>query len=64
MKKIKGYICGTDWTDELTVMEANDIIIYPSIKSIKDNKKCLRECGIVELELKYKKLIKVRKGKV
>ena len=48
-KRVIGYICGTDTTD--LFLGATDVIIYPSIESLKKDRKCWEECGIEEVIL-------------
>lgn len=59
MKKIKVYMCQTDWLHEIG--EAPDLEgrmpIYSSIEDLKKEKTCWDECGIVEIELTLKKVI-------
>jgi nickel-dependent lactate racemase len=49
------YVCETDW--EIEIGETSDIVIYPSIKSLKKHRQCWKECGIVELEVRKKRSI-------
>lgn len=51
-KKTKIYLCNTDLID--LALGATDIIAYPTLKDLKENKKCLDECGYCECELKIK----------
>jgi hypothetical protein len=55
----KVYVCGVDWQHEIG--EAPDVIVYPSIESLKKHRTCWKECGIIELEVK--KVRTVTKGK-
>lgn len=52
-KKI--YVCGVDWQHE--VGEASDVRMYASIKKLKQERSCWKECGIVELEVSLGKWI-------
>lgn len=54
MKK-KVYICGVDWDHEIgeCIVE-----VYPSVKSLKKNRTCWNQCGIVELEITLKRTVK------
>ncbi len=55
-KNLKGYICGNDDT-ELS-LGATDVVVYPTIASLKRNRKCWKERGIIELEVKCKIVVK------
>ena len=44
--KTYGYICGTTMLYELG---NTDVTIYPTIKSLKDEHKCWKECGIAKI---------------
>lgn len=55
-KKIKGYMCATDPTD--IHLGANDVVIFSSIKALKKKRTCWEECGIVEIEIKPKLIVK------
>ena len=48
MKTTKHYLCGVDYQHELEEGLAN---LYDSVQALKDDGKCWRQCGIVELEL-------------
>lgn len=54
-KTKKSYICGVDWQHE--VEECNDVKLYSTVNALKKDRKCWKECGIVELEIKVKKWI-------
>lgn len=41
----KVYMCGNDWAEEPAA------VAYESIEDLKENKKCWKECGIVELDV-------------
>lgn len=61
MKKRKVYACGVEWQHEFGDIAC---ITYPSVESIKAQRGCWKECGIVELEVKEIKWIsKQRLGK-
>lgn len=52
-RKLKLYVCGNDWYHELgEEMSKPDVVMYPSVKSLKKHRTCWEECGIVELEVK------------
>ena len=54
-KKLKAYMCGTSTTD--LHFEKPSVELYSSIKALKKERKCWRECGILELDLSKAKLI-------
>ena len=50
-KREVGYMCGVDWQHELGhAMGGN--VVYPSVEDLKANRKCVRSCGIVKVEVK------------
>lgn len=59
--KIKAYLCTTDWNTELP-LGVNDVKIYTSLKTLKNQRTCYKECGIVQIEITKKKVI--QKGTV
>lgn len=56
MEPIKGYLCGTDLLD--IKLGADDIKIFSSIETLKEARLCWEECGIVEIELNPKVIVK------
>lgn len=54
--KIKAYICGTDWNTDLP-LGAQDVQLYTDLKKFKASRTCYKECGIVEVEVEFKKRI-------
>jgi len=56
-KKIKTYMCATDWDIDIP-LGAQDIKIITDLKYFKKTRKCWKECGIVEVELTCIKVIK------
>lgn len=56
MKKLKGYICGNDPLD--FSLGAKDVVVYPTIEALKEKRTCWKECGILELEIKPKLILK------
>jgi len=51
-----GYMCKVDFDWELgCAMGGNDI--YPSIKDLKENRKCVSECGIVKVKITLEEVI-------
>lgn len=51
---MKLYICGVDWQHEIG--EAHDLEgkmpFYSTIKELKRDRRCWKECGILEVEVK------------
>jgi hypothetical protein len=52
---VKVYTCGVDWQHEIG--EVSDMIVYPSVASLKKHRSCWSECGIVELDVTLSKWI-------
>lgn len=58
MNTKKVYVCGVDWQHEIgEEMAKPDVVVYPSVESLKKHVSCWEECGIVELELKVIKWV-------
>jgi hypothetical protein len=55
-KPIKIYLCGTDLTD--LSLGATDVVMFPTLKSLKKNRKCLDECGYISCEINNIKILK------
>lgn len=52
----KSYMCMIDYEEELG--HASDgVRVYPSLNALKEHHICWEECGIVEVEVKFKKII-------
>jgi len=43
-----GYMCGTDFHEEMGMMSAK---IYPTIESLKNTAACHKQCGIVKVSV-------------
>lgn len=54
MKQVIGYMCKTDFDDELPNSET---YVYPSIEELKEKRPCVAECGIVEVEVKLRRVV-------
>jgi hypothetical protein len=50
MTKKIGYLCKTDYEEELE-NSSGGVKIFSSIKDLKKNKSCWEYCGIVEVEI-------------
>lgn len=57
---IIGYMCQTDWLHELGCAHDGNKV-YPSKKALEVERPCVEECGIVQVEVRLKRV--VRKGK-
>lgn len=56
---LKLYVCETDWLHELgEEMKTPDVVMYPSVASLKRHRSCWEECGIVELEVKLNRYVR------
>lgn len=57
MKKLKkGYMCGIAFLDEL---EHTDVNVYHNVKTLtKSHAHVARECGIMQVEIKFKRWIR------
>jgi hypothetical protein len=55
----KVYVCGVDWRHEIG--EAVNVNVYDSVESLKKRKTCWKNCGIVELEVRFSKQIEPEK---
>ena len=53
---ITGYMCKTDWDYELGNAEDGNHV-YPSIEALKKHHTCWEECGIVEVEVRLKRVV-------
>lgn len=52
VKKITAYLCGTDYYHEIGECTTHT---FASVKALKQNNKCWRECGIVKVEVRLVK---------
>lgn len=48
------YMCGVDWRHEAYAIPA---MIYPSEKSLRRSRECVSQCGIVEIEMRFKRWV-------
>lgn len=50
------YMCGVDWQHEIgCAMGGNRF--YPSVKDAEENCKCVKSCGLVEVEVRFKRWV-------
>lgn len=50
------YLCGVDWQHEL-LMVSSGTTVYPTVEDIQEALKCTDQCGIVEVEIRFKRWI-------
>ncbi len=60
-KSLKAYVCIATIDTDLH-FGAPSITLYPSLKDLKAERSCWKECGIYELEIKVKRIVKKPKG--
>lgn len=53
---LKVYMCAMDPTD--IALGAIDVIVYPTIAALKKKRTCWKECGIIEIEIKPKLVLR------
>jgi hypothetical protein len=51
-----GYMCKTDFDYELGEA-ADGSRVYPSVESLKKYSPCYKQCGIVEVEVRFKSVV-------
>lgn len=56
-----GYMCRIDWECEIGA-SMRGTRIYPSLEDLRRERSCVADCGIVEVEVRIKRL--VEKGTV
>lgn len=54
---VSGFMCKVDWDHELGAALGGNTI-YPSEADLIANKKCTDECGLVEVEIRLKRVIR------
>lgn len=57
----KGFMCQTDFEHELGCASGGTTV-YPSVEDIKKNRRCADECGIVEVNLHFVKVVQKGTG--
>jgi hypothetical protein len=53
---VSGFMCMIDWECELGMASGGNII-YPSVEDHKRCHPCWEECGIVEVEVRFKRIV-------
>lgn len=59
-RSVKGFMCGVDWDFEIG-HAADGNRVYPSISALKKYSKCWTECGIYEVEVRFKRTVRRRR---
>lgn len=54
-RKVKGFMCQIAWDHELG--KADQVEIYSTVKQLKDAHPCWKDCGVVEVEVSFVKMI-------
>ena len=56
MKKAKAYMCATDFDIELPWNKTAEFPeLYRTIKALKKDRSCWRECGIIEVQVLFER---------
>lgn len=58
---VVGYMCLTDFEFELGSASGGNSV-YPSVSDIKAMRRCVASCGIVEVEVRFRRIILPAKG--
>jgi hypothetical protein len=53
---VMGYMCLTDWRHEIG-HNYNGNIIYPSLKALKEQRSCWKQCGVVEVTVEAVRIV-------
>jgi len=54
--EVIGYMCRTDFECELGAASGGNTI-YPSVEDLKRYKPCAESCGVVEVEVRYRRIV-------
>lgn len=49
---MKAYMCTTDFEEHLN-NDYNGVIVYPSVKAIQEQRRCVQQCGVTEVEVVF-----------
>ena len=52
-----GYMCGINWQHEVGEGNARGVTIFRSVKELKEDHSCWKECGIVRVKISLDKWI-------
>jgi len=61
MKEYTAYVCKTDWNYHFPD-DADGVTVYFSEESLKKNRKCVEECGIVKIKVSFEEVVEKGKG--
>lgn len=50
------YMCGVNWQHDL-LSGNNSVDVFPSEAALRKNKRCVDECGIVEVEMRVRRWV-------
>lgn len=51
-----GYMCLVDFECEIGMASGGNVI-FPSIEDCRENRKCVSSCGIVEVEVRARRIV-------
>jgi hypothetical protein len=51
------YMCGVDWQHH-TLCDPRGVVVYGSEEIIEEQRRCLAECGLVEIEMKVRRWVR------
>ena len=63
MKKLKAYICTTDYHHDFDQANVDLPHFYTSLSRLKKDRTCWKYCGVLQVEVKVKLLRTVKKAK-
>lgn len=55
-RAVRGFMCKIDFEDELGAACGGNKI-FPSVEDLKANKRCAESCGIVEVEVRFVRIV-------
>jgi hypothetical protein len=55
-RTVTAYLCETDWNHELGHASDGNAL-YPSVDDLRDHQPCADQCGIVEVEVRLKRVV-------
>ena len=56
---VVGYMCMTDYRYELGERDSGNMV-YKSVEELKHMRPCVKECGIIEVEIKATRVVQDR----
>lgn len=63
-KKLKAYICTTDFHHDFDESNADLPEFFSTLKSLKKNRTCWKECGIVQVQVSVKLLKTIKASRI